>query len=133
MATRQRATSSETESEYVSRGAGSITAKTNSWLTAAKASKADEFYTQLSDIENELRHFRQHFKGKVVICNCDDPFESDFFKYFILNFRRLGLKKLIASSYTGSPVAGQQIPLLDLKGLSSEQAEGKRPYKIEIT
>ena len=71
-----------------------------------KGDKQDEFYTQLTDIEKELRHFRGHFNGKVVLCNCDDPFESDFFKYFVINFRRLGLKKLIASCYSGSPVAG---------------------------
>lgn len=123
----------ETPDESRSGGVGDVTAKTNSWLTAAKANKQDEFYTQLSDIENELRHFRRHFKGKVVLCNCDDPFESDFFKYFVINFRRLGLKKLIASCYSGSPVAGQQIPFFDLEGLSEEQAEAKRPYKIEIT
>ena len=114
-------------------GAGQITAKTNSWLTAAKANKQDEFYTQLSDIENELRNFRKHFKGKVVLCNCDDPFESDFFKYFVINFRRLGLKKLIVSCYSGSPVAGQQLLFSDLEGLSEEEADAKRPYKIEIT
>ena len=113
--------------------AGQVTANTNSWLTAAKANKQDEFYTQLSDIENELRNFRNHFKGKVVLCNCDDPFESEFFKYFVINFRRLGLKKLIASCYSGSPVAGQQIPLFDLEGLSAEQATARRPYKIEIS
>lgn len=116
-----------------SRGAGAVTAKTNSWLTAAKANKQDEFYTQLSDIENELRHFRKYFKGKVVLCNCDDPYESDFFKYFVINFRRLGLKKLIASCYAGSPVAGQQILLADLKGLSEQEANDRRPYRIDIT
>lgn len=114
-------------------GAGQVTAKSNSWLTAAKANKQDEFYTQLSDIENELRHFRKHFKNKVVLCNCDDPYESDFFKYFVINFRRLGLKKLIASCYSGSPVAGQQILFSDLKGLSEAEAEQRLPYKIEIT
>ena len=59
----------------------------------------DEFYTQLSDIENELRHYRDHFKGKVVYCNCDDARESNFFKYFSMNFEFLGLKKLIATGY----------------------------------
>ncbi|MEQ1703648.1 MAG: adenine-specific methyltransferase EcoRI family protein, partial [Ilumatobacteraceae bacterium] len=116
-----------------SRGAGQVTAKTNSWLTAAKANKQDEFYTQLSDIENELRNFRKHFKGKVVLCNCDDPFESDFFKYFVINFRRLGLKKLIASCYSGSLVAGRQLSFEDLKGLSPADAAAKRPFKIEIS
>lgn len=114
-------------------GAGQITARTNSWLTAAKANKQDEFYTQLADIENELRHFRKHFKGKIVLCNCDDPYESDFFKYFVINFRRLGLKKLIASCYAGSPIAGQQLSFSDLEGLSEEEAAAKRPFTIEIS
>jgi len=105
----------------------------NRSLHAAKATKQDEFYTQLSDIEKELKHYAAHFKGKTVLCNCDDPFESDFFKYFVINFRRLGLKKLIASSYSGSPVAGQQLLFSDLKGLTNEDAVAKRPYKIEIT
>jgi len=121
------------EEEVVSRGRGAVTAKTNSWLTAAKATKGDEFYTNLPDIENELKNFRKHFKGKVVLCNCDDPFESDFFKYFVINFRRLGIKKLIASCYAGSPVAGRQISFEDLEGLSDAEAAAKRPYKIEIS
>jgi hypothetical protein len=116
-----------------STGAGQVTANTNSWLSAAKASKQDEFYTQLPDIEKELRNFRKHFKDKVVLCNCDDPYESDFFKYFVINFRRLGLKKLIASCYSGSPVAGQQISFTDLEGLSEAEAAARRPFKIEIT
>lgn len=120
------------EEDSPRRGAGSVTATTNSWLGAAKASKADEFYTQLSDIENELKNFRKHFKDKVILCNCDDPFESDFFKYFVINFRRLGIKKLIASCYAGSPVAGQQLALEELEGLSIDQAAAKQPYKIEI-
>lgn len=71
----------------------------NSNLHAAKSAKNDEFYTQLVDIENELRHYKDHFKGKVVYCNCDDAQESNFFKYFSLNFEHLGLKKLITSCY----------------------------------
>ena len=66
-------------------------------LAAAKLNKKDEFYTQLSDIEKELRHYKQHFKGKIILCNCDDPFESNFFKFFVLNFNRLEIKKLIAT------------------------------------
>ncbi|CAN5609823.1 adenine-specific methyltransferase EcoRI family protein [soil metagenome] len=126
-------TFNETADEGIGRGAGSVTANTNSWLTAAKANKQDEFYTQLSDIENELRNFRRHFKGKVVLCNCDDPYESDFFKYFVINFRRLGIKKLIASCYSGSPVAGAQLAFSELEGLTDEEAAAKQPYKIEIT
>ena len=71
----------------------------NKLLNTAKTAKKDEFYTQLSDIENELRHYRPHFKGKTVLCNCDDPRVSNFFKYFALNFEILGLKKLIATCY----------------------------------
>lgn len=79
----------------------------NNGLGAAKSAKKDEFYTQLTDIEKEMRHYRSHFKGKTVLCNCDDPFESNFFKYFVLNFNRLGLKKLVATCYFFSPICGE--------------------------
>ncbi len=72
---------------------------TNKLLQKAKKSKSDEFYTQLCDIESELKHYRNHFRDKVVFCNCDDPFISNFFNYFALNFKELGLKKLIAACY----------------------------------
>jgi hypothetical protein len=72
---------------------------TNELLQNAKKSKSDEFYTQLSDIESELQHYKSHFKDKVVYCNCDDPRISNFFNYFAANFKELGLKKLIASCY----------------------------------
>lgn len=68
-------------------------------LHTAKKSKKDEFYTQLSDIEKELRHYKDHFRGKVVYCNCDDPTISNFFRYFALSFEHLGLKKLITTCY----------------------------------
>lgn len=68
-------------------------------LKTAKANKKDEFYTQLCDIENELKHYKKHFKNKVVLCNCDDPRVSNFFNYFALNFEHLGLKKLITTCY----------------------------------
>lgn len=71
----------------------------NTNLHKAKNNKKDEFYTQLSDIENELRHYKEHFKDKVVYCNCDDPRVSNFFHYFSYNFEHLGLKKLIATCY----------------------------------
>ena len=71
----------------------------NQNLHAAKNSKKDEFYTQLSDIEKELKHYKDHFKGKVVLCNCDDPRVSNFFHYFSHNFEDLGLKKLITTCY----------------------------------
>lgn len=76
----------------------------NSALTAAKAAKKDEFYTQLSDIERELAHYKEHFKGKTVLCNCDDPRVSNFFKYFTLNFEYLGLKRVIATCYKSQSV-----------------------------
>lgn len=73
--------------------------KLNSSLHRAKNSKKDEFYTQLSDIEKELKHYKKHFKDKVVYCNCDDPRVSNFFHYFSYNFEKLGLKKLITTCY----------------------------------
>ena len=68
-------------------------------LTAAKEAKKDEFYTQLSDIAEEVRHYREHFKGKTVLCNCDDPRVSNFFHYFAYQFESLGLKRLITTCY----------------------------------
>ncbi len=99
-------------------------------LQKAKEQRRDEFYTQLADIENELRHYREQFRGKVVFCNCDDPFESNFFKYFANNFNFIGLKKLITTIYSGSPIAGDQLPLLEIEGL---KPEGKQPFVVEIT
>lgn len=103
----------------------------NSALNAAKNAKKDEFYTQLSDIEKEMRHYRKHFKGKTVLCNCDDPFESNFFKYFVLNFNRLGLAKLIATSYVSSPIAGRQLSMFPLADETA--GAGSRPYKAVVT
>lgn len=71
----------------------------NSQLNSAKNAKKDEFYTQLSDIENELKHYKKHFQGKTVLCNCDDPRVSNFFHYFAYNFEHLGLKRLITTCY----------------------------------
>ena len=98
-------------------------------LDKAKVAKKDEFYTQLADIENELRHYRQHFRGKTILCNCDDPYESNFFKYFANNFNAFGLKKLIATCYNGSPVVGQELPLF---AIDEEGKEKKVAYKVEI-
>lgn len=75
------------------------TKASNKNLQSARTSKKDEFYTQLSDIEKELRHYKEHFKGKVVLCNCDDPRVSNFFHFLSYNFEKLGLKKLIATCY----------------------------------
>lgn len=88
----------------------------NKSLRSAKKAKVDEFYIQLSDIEKEMRYYKNHFKDKVVFCNCDDSFESNFFKYFVLNFNRLGLKKLIATCYASSPIANTQLSLFDVVG-----------------
>lgn len=96
---------------------------TNASLRKADKAKNDEFYTRLEDIEKELSHYKAYFKGKTVFCNCDDPYESNFFKYFAMNFNFLGLKKLIATCYDSSPVVGEQLSLFP----------DKRPYKIEIT
>ena len=111
-------------------------------LAAAKLDKKDEFYTQLTDIEKEMRYYRKHFQGKTVLCNCDDPFESNFFKYFVLNFNRLGLKKLIATCYATSPVMGSQLKYrVDKDGQMSfsfgddsvADENAKHPYKAIVT
>lgn len=102
----------------------------NKNLNAAKNAKKDEFYTQLPDIERELRHYNRHFCGKTVLCNCDDPYESNFFKYFALRFNFLGLKKLICTCYDGSPVAGSEL-LIHYSEFDSKPE--KIAYKVEIT
>lgn len=76
----------------------------NKNLNKAKEAKKDEFYTQLEDINNELRHYREHFRGKTVLCNCDDPRVSNFFTYFAYNFEFLGLKKLITTCYKNQDI-----------------------------
>ncbi|HFF3758585.1 TPA: adenine-specific methyltransferase EcoRI family protein [Stenotrophomonas maltophilia] len=107
-----------------------VKAASNHTLGQAKSAKQDEFYTQLDDIEKELKNYKPQLRGKTVFCNCDDPFESNFFKYFALNFNILGLKKLIATSYSKSPITGKQLPLLDIEGL---KPEGKDPYAVIIS
>ena len=106
---------------------------TNTALTNAKNAKKDEFYTQLIDIEKELKYYKLQFKGKTIFCNCDDPFESNFFKYFAMNFNHLGLKKLICTCYATSPVAWVQLSLFDNANIVVTTENGKQPYKIEIT
>jgi len=87
----------------------------NKDLTNAKRAKNDEFYTQYNDIQKEIEAYLEYntnvFQGKVVYCNCDDPFESNFFRYFVLNFNKIGLKQLITTSYKPSPVANTQLQL----------------------
>ena len=105
----------------------------NQALGAAKVAKQDEFYTQYVDIQKEVEAYLEFdentFRNKVVYCNCDDPFESNFFKYFAANFNRLGLKKLITTSYDGSPIAGAQLTF-------SEYIEGntkrQKPKAISV-
>ena len=84
-------------------------------LKNARRAKNDEFYTQYSDIQKEIEKYLDYdsntFRNKVIYCNCDDPFESNFFRYFVLNFNRLGLKRLITTSYKPSPVANTQLEL----------------------
>ena len=89
----------------------------NRILTNAKKAKQDEFYTQYVDIQKEIEAYLEFnpetFRNKIVYCNCDDPFESNFFKYFAANFNKLGLKKLITTSYDGSPIANVQLSLFE--------------------
>src|SRR3990167_6653717 len=84
-------------------------------LKNARRAKNDEFYTQYGDIQKEIEKYLDYnpdtFRNKVVYCNCDDPFESNFFRYFVLNFTKLGLKQLITTSYKPSPVANTQLEL----------------------
>ena len=98
----------------------------NATLRKAGGAKNDEFYTQRPDIDEELHNYKEYFKNKTVLCNCDDPFESEFFKYFTLNFNHLELKKLICTSYSGSPIIGEEFSDLPL-------FNRKKAYKVEIT
>ena len=102
----------------------------NKNLSAAKMAKKDEFYTEMTDIERELQYYWSFFFGKVVFCNCDNPYESNFFKYFALHFNHLGLKKLICTCYNGSPVQGNEL-MIDFGDFSDEPK--KIAFKVEIT
>jgi hypothetical protein len=105
----------------------------SSRLTAAKAAKQDEFYTQYVDIQKEVEAYLEFhpdtFRSKVVYCNCDDPFESNFFKYFAANFNKLGLKKLVSTSYDGSPIAGAQ---LTFREYDEGNGERRKPKAIAV-
>ncbi len=103
----------------------------NKLFDNAKKNKADEFYTQLSDIEAELKYYKSFFENKIILCNCDDPYESNFFKYFAINFNYLKLKKLIATCYDGSPIVGEQLSLFDFMN-NTNITQKKTAYKIEI-
>lgn len=101
----------------------------NLGLTAAREAKKDEFYTQYADIQKEVEAYLEFdpatFKDKTVYCNCDDPFESNFFKYFATNFNRLGLRKLISTSYDGSSIAGAQITFDEYTSGNGEREKPK--------
>lgn len=103
-------------------------------LTEAREAKRDEFYTRYIDIQKEVEAYLEFdpdtFKDKVVYCNCDDPFESNFFKYFAANFNRLGLKKLITTSYDGSPIAGAQLTFAEYLALDVNRL---RPNALAVT
>ena len=122
----------ELSTKYKNRG---IFMAGNKDLGKAKDAKKDEFYTQLEDIELEMKHYKSHFKGKTVFCNCDDPYESNFFKFFAMNFNHLGLKKLITTCYVSSPVVYTQLSLFDdmEQSFSKPADPNKKPYKVEIT
>lgn len=85
----------------------------NSFLTKAKDAKKDEFYTRYEDIQAELNHYKEHFLGKTILCNCDDQYESDFCKFFLRNFNYLNFKRLICTSFSTSTVIGTQISIFD--------------------
>lgn len=105
----------------------------NNDLKNANKNKNDEFYTSLEDIEKEMKYYKEYFKGKTVFCNCDDPYESNFFKYFAMNFNFLGLKKLISTCYEGSSIVTEQLSLFDVKNIVESKSTERVPYKIEIT
>ena len=104
----------------------------NANLHRAKKEKNDEFYTQLSDIENELKHYKKHFKNKVVMLPCDDPMESYFTIYFLQHFKELGLKRLICTCYKGSKVAFTEYTLFDyIEELNGEKKKSNDDDGIE--
>ena len=109
----------------------------NSNLHDSSRNKQDEFYTNLQLVEDELKHYRAHFRGKRVLCNCDDPYESNFFKYFAMSFNSLGLKSPTATCYATSPVVYTQLDLFGEGKIVSRKdrkgtQRGKQPYKIVI-
>ena len=108
-------------------------ANKNKNLNVAAKNKKDEFYTRREDIENELRHYREHFKNKIVFCNCDDPYESEFFKFFAMRFNSLGLKKLIATNYVGSPVFQTEFSFDGTPNEIKNFDKNKQAIKIEIS
>ena len=102
----------------------------NSNLRRAKDNKQDEFYTTYEAIQSELNNYEKHFEGKTVLCNADDPFESNFCKFFLRNFNYLKIKRLICTSYKDSPVVGTQISLFDIINGTAEQGHG---YVLDVS
>ena len=107
-------------------------AKNKNLNTAARAKK-DEFYTRIVDIENELRYYQKFFAGKTVLCNCDDPYESDFFKYFTIYFNQLGLKKLIATCYVGSPIVQTELDFFGTPNENPNFDKKKSAIRFDVT
>ena len=97
-----------------------------------RANQDDEYYTRYDDIQNEINHYRTEFEGKTVFCNCDDPYESNFFKYFAMNFNALKLKKLIATSYSGSPVVGKELNCF-IEFDKEQKIQNKVAYKVSMS
>jgi hypothetical protein len=112
---------------------GPDSAPMNRGLGAAKVAKQDEFYTQYVDIQKEVEAYLEFdpdtFRGKVIYCNCDDPFESNFFRYFAANFNKLGLKRLVTTSYDGSPIAGQGFLFPEYNGGNGKR---KKPKALAV-
>ena len=104
----------------------------NTNLHQSRKDKFVEFYTRLEDIENELCHYTEHFEGKTVFCNCDDPYESNFFYYFATRFNDLKLKKLICTCYDGSPMAYTQMSFFE-GGEKTVERKNRKAYKVVIT
>ena len=105
----------------------------NKNLNSAARAKKDEFYTQIRDIENELYHYQKFFAGKTVLCNCDDPYESDFFKYFTIYFNQLKLKKLIATCYAGSPIVQTEFDFWGTVNENPHFDKRTQAIKFEVT
>ena len=108
-------------------------ANKNKNLSDAAKAKKDEFYTRLEDIENECRNYKKFFRDKIIFCNCDDPFESNFFAYFAMNFNEFGLKKLISSSYVGSTIIQLELNFNDSPNKISNFDKKKDAIKVELT
>ena len=105
----------------------------NKNLTYSQANKQDEFYTRIEDIENECGHYKKFFRDKIILCNCDDPYESMFFQYFAMNFNNFGLKKLISSSYSGSLIVQRELSFEGTPNEIKNFDSKKNAYKANVT